>query len=95
MRVPIGLLSSHAFLDNNGPNSRAMHTQRVREFDLPALSITGAKDALMSDAFVAEFGRAYKGPLKSVRYATGSHGLRENKDRVAQDVRTWLEETFK
>lgn len=95
LRQMINLLTAKAFLDNNGPKSRAMHTQRVSEFTLPGLSITGAKDPLMAESFVEEFGRAYKGPLKAIRYANGSHGLRENKDRVAQDVREWLDKTYR
>ena len=95
LRTMIGLLTAKAFLDNNGPDSRAMHTQRVREFTLPGLSITGAKDPLMAESFVEEFGRAYRGPLTALRYPNGSHGLRENKDRVGQDVRDWLDKTYR
>ena len=57
--------------------------------------ITGAKDPLMSADFVAEFARAYRGPLAQVRYDNGSHGLRENKDRVILDTAAWLKKTFK
>ena len=94
MRQIIGLMTAQAWLDNNGPDTRGVHTQRVTEFDRPALSITGAKDALMTDDFVAEFNRAYRGKLTAIRYAEGSHGLRENKGRVAEDVAAWLKATF-
>jgi hypothetical protein len=56
--------------------------------------ITGAKDPLMDEAFVAQFAKVYKGPLTQVRYPNGTHGLRENKDRVAIDTAAWLEKTF-
>ncbi|WP_230206764.1 alpha/beta hydrolase [Novosphingobium sp. Gsoil 351] len=94
MEDTIGLLTTHAFIDNNAPGARTMHTQRVREFVLPGFMITGAKDPLMDEAFVAAFAKAYRGPLAQVRYADGTHGLRENKDRVASDTAHWLAQTF-
>jgi pimeloyl-ACP methyl ester carboxylesterase len=95
MRQIIGLMTAQAWLDNNGPDSRGVHTQRVTEFDRPALSITGAKDALMTEDFVAAFNAAYRGKLTAIRYPDGSHGLRENKGRVADDVAAWLKATFR
>ncbi len=95
MRQIIGLLTAQAWLDNNGPDTRGMHTLRVTEFDRPALSITGAKDALMTDDFVARFNGAYRGRLTAIRYPDGSHGLRESKGRVADDVDAWLKATFR
>ena len=94
MDETIGLLTAHAFMDNNAPESRTIHTQRVREYNLPGLMITGAKDPLMSDAFVAEFAKAYRGPIASVRLENGSHGLRENKDKAMQATADWLGKTF-
>lgn len=94
MDQAIGLMSVRAFLDNNGPDARTVHTARVREFDLPGISFTGAKDPLMSPDFVAEFSKAYKGKLDTVRYDNGSHGMRENKDRLIDDMSAWLARTF-
>jgi len=94
MDVAIGLMSARAFLDNNGPDARTVHTARVREFDLPGISFTGAKDPLMSPDFVEAFGKAYKGKLDAVRYDNGSHGMRENKDRLIADMAAWLARTF-
>jgi pimeloyl-ACP methyl ester carboxylesterase len=94
MEDVVGLLTTHAFMDNNAPGARTMHTQRVQEFSLPGFMITGAKDPLMDEAFVAQFAKVYKGPLTQVRYPNGTHGLRENKDRVAIDTAAWLEKTF-
>jgi pimeloyl-ACP methyl ester carboxylesterase len=94
MDVAIGLMSARAFLDNNAPEARTVHTARVREFDLPGLSITGARDPLMTDDFVRAFGAAYRGKLTAIHYADGSHGFRENKDRLADDVAGWLTRTF-
>ena len=91
----IGLMSAQAWLDNNGPDTRGLHTQRITEFTLPGLSITGEKDELMTPEFVAEFQRKYRGPLTQRRYANGSHGLRENKGRTADDVDAWMKATFR
>jgi pimeloyl-ACP methyl ester carboxylesterase len=95
MDVAIGLMSARAFLDNNGPDARTVHTARVREFDLPGLSITGAKDPLMTEDFVRDFSAAYRGKLDTIRYSDGSHGFRENKDRLVGDVTAWLGRTFR
>lgn len=94
MDVAIGLMSARAFLDNNGPDARTVHTVAVREFDLPGLSITGAKDPLMSEDFVRDFSAAYRGKLDTIRYPDGSHGFRENKDRIVGDMAAWLKRTF-
>ena len=94
MRQVIGLMTAQAWLDNNGPDARTMHTLRVREFDRPGLSITGAKDPLMSPDFVADFRRNYRGKLAEIRYPDGSHGLRESKPQLGNDVAEWLRATF-
>jgi pimeloyl-ACP methyl ester carboxylesterase len=94
MDVAIGLMSARAFLDNNGPDARTVHTAAVRAFDLPGLSITGAKDPLMSEDFVSAFSAAYRGKLDTIRYPNGSHGFRENKDRIVGDIADWLKRTF-
>lgn len=94
MDVAIGLMSARAFLDNNGPDAGTMHTTKVGLFDLPGISFTGAKDPLMSPDFVAEFSKAYKGKLETVRYENGSHGMRENKNRLIDDMVAWLRKTF-
>ena len=94
MDVAIGLMSARAFLDNNGPDARTVHTAAVRKFDLPGISFTGVHDALMTQDFVDAFGAAYRGKLTSVRYENGSHGMRENKNRLIADMAAWLRLTF-
>ncbi len=94
MDVAIGLMSVRAFLDNNGPDARTVHTAAVRKFDLPGISFTGVHDPLMSQDFVDAFGAAYRGKLTSVRYENGSHGMRENKNRLIDDMAAWLRRTF-
>ncbi len=94
MEATIGLLTAHAYMDNNAPDARTIHTQRVREYNLPGLMITGGRDPLMSTDFVEEFAHAYRGPLTQQRYDNGTHGLRENKDRAMADTAAWLRATF-
>lgn len=94
MDVAIGLMSARAFLDNNGPDAGTVHTAKVAMFDLPGISFTGGHDPLMSPDFVAAFGKAYKGKLEAVRYENGSHGFRENKNRIVADMAAWLARTF-
>lgn len=95
MEVAIGFMSARAFLDNNGPDADTMHTTKVALFDLPGISFTGAKDPLMTPDFVEAFGKAYMGKLATVRYDNGSHGFRENKDRLIVDMAAWLRKTFR
>ena len=94
MDQAIGLMSVRAFLDNNGPDAGTVHTAKVRLFELPGVSFTGARDPLMSPDFVAEFSKAYRGKLTTMRYDNGSHGMRENKNRLIADMAAWLRRTF-
>ena len=94
MDVAIGLMSARAFLDNNSPDAGTVHTAKVAMFDLPGISFTGAQDPLMTPDFVAAFSKAYRGKLETVRYDNGSHGMRENKDRLIADMAAWLRKTF-
>lgn len=92
-RTSITMLASQ-FLEYWGPDSRAMHTERVREFDRPSLSIAGTKDGLMNKDFIKTFTRAHKGAADAIWIEGGSHGLRESKDRVLADIVSWTEENF-
>ena len=87
-------MSARAFLDNNGPDAGTVHTAKVGMFDLPGISFTGARDPLMTPDFVEAFSKAYKGKLDTVRYENGSHGMRENKNRLIADMVNWLRRTF-
>lgn len=94
MDVVIGLLTAHAYLDNNAPGARTMHSERVREFSLPGLIMVGGKDALMADPFPADFKAAYRGPSTLIRYPEAGHGFREVKDRLADDFAAWIARTY-
>jgi len=88
------IMLADQFLEYWGPESRAVHTERVREFDRPSLSIAGTDDLLMSEAFIDEFEAATAGPDKIIWYDGGSHGLRESKDRVLKDIVNWTQANF-
>lgn len=93
LRTDVVMLADQ-FLDYWGPDSRAEHTERVKEFKRPSLSIAGRKDLLMTEDFIKRFTRAHRGKAEAVWYENGSHGLRESKDRVASDIIAWTERTF-
>jgi pimeloyl-ACP methyl ester carboxylesterase len=84
------------WLDTSGPDSRATHTDRIKEFDTPMLVIAGAKDPLMNrdPKFVETFAKNHPGPSQIDWLANGSHGMKESKDRVAADIATWTHKTF-
>lgn len=92
--VSATLTLARTFMEYHGPDTRAYHTQRVTEFARPSLSIAGRQDLLMTDAFLEQFLSAHAGEAQVVWYENGSHGLRESKDRVLQDVVTWTKATF-
>jgi acetyl esterase/lipase len=91
----MGLQTLNLWWDYNRPDTRNLHTERVKQFDLPALSILGTGDALFTDGkFMEAFREAYRGPLEEIEYEGGTHGLRENKHRIVPDVDGWMKRTF-
>lgn len=92
--VSATLTLARTFMEYHGPDTRAYHTQRVAEFARPSLSIAGRQDLLMTDAFIKQFLEAHAGEAQVVWYEDGSHGLRESKDRVLEDVLAWTKATF-
>jgi alpha-beta hydrolase superfamily lysophospholipase len=71
------------------------HPERLAKITVPGLFIIGSEDALFKRPGVrARLEGAYAGKLDSIVYAGGTHGLRENKDRVATDVDAWIRKTF-
>ena len=91
----VGYMTLNLWWDYNRPDTRTLHTERVKQFDLPALSIIGTADSLFTDGkFMARFTQAYKGPLEEIYYEGGTHGLRENKHRIGPDVDAWVRRTF-
>lgn len=91
----IGLLTANGWWDSNGPHSRTMHSDRVKEFSLPGLAIIGRKDSLfIGNDFMQRFEKNYAGKLDVIWYENGSHGLRESKFRLVNDVDEWVRRTF-
>ena len=83
-----------AWLDYWGPESRAVHTARVKEFAVPSLSIAGGRDSLMTKAFINQFTKAHRGRAESLWYDNATHGFRESKNRVSGDIVAWVDRTF-
>lgn len=83
-----------AYLEYRAPDSRAVHTERVAEFDRPSLTIAGQLDGLMSKSFIEEFTSSHIGEAESRWYMQGSHGLRESKPQVLADIVDWTQRTF-
>ena len=92
--VSATLLIAAQFMEYHGPDTRAVHTERVAEFSRPSLSIAGRQDLLMTDEFIDKFVGAHKGDAKVIWYENGSHQLRESKDRVLADMVAWTQDTF-
>lgn len=92
-RTSITMLADQ-FLEYWGPDSRAVHTDRVRDFSRPSLSIAGLDDSLMNEEFIRRFTRAHKGEADVVWYEGGTHSLRESKDRVLADIVAWTKKNL-
>ena len=83
-----------SFLSYWGPNSKAVHTERVAEFEVPILALGGSRDPFMQNAFLIEFTEAAAGPAKYVFYGGPSgaaHSFAGYEGRVVSDILTWLE----
>lgn len=86
-----------SFLSYWGPNSKAVHTARVAEFERPILALGGSRDPFMQDAYLIEFTEAAKGPAKYIFYGGpdgATHAFSGYEDRVVSDVLTWLDLTL-
>lgn len=92
--VSATLQLTRQFMEYHGPNTRGVHTERVKEFTLPGLAIAGRKDALMTEKFIGEFEAAYAGDLKVIWYEDGSHRLTESKEHVTKDILDWVNAQF-
>jgi pimeloyl-ACP methyl ester carboxylesterase len=86
----LGVNTAVSFVELFGSKARTVHSDRVKEFDLPGLAIAGGHDELMSVWFLTKFTTNYKGKLTLVRYPEGTHGFRESKNRLAADTAAWL-----
>lgn len=85
---------ANSFLSYWGPNSKAVHTDRVTEFDRPILALGGSRDPFMQNAYLIEFTEAAAGPAKYVFYGGpngATHSFEGYEDRVTNDILAWLE----
>ncbi|MDG2321037.1 MAG: hypothetical protein P8L79_12330 [Rhodospirillaceae bacterium] len=85
---------ANSFLSYWGPNSKAVHTARVAEFDRPVLALGGSRDPFMQDAFLIEFTEAVQGEAKYVFYGGpdgATHSFAGYEGRVVGDILAWLE----
>jgi hypothetical protein len=83
-----------AFLSYWGPDSLAVHRNRVAEMKIPILAIGGSRDASMQGGWLLQFIKAAGGPSASIFYG-GPNGASASFDgfegRVADDVAGWAE----
>ncbi len=75
------------FLDFRGPDA-LIHTEVIRKIKVPALVFAASEDPLMTQAFIDDFIRKYGGSQKVIWY-TGSHGARESKGLIAENIIKW------
>ncbi len=89
-----GLQSAILVYDSHRPEALS-HPERMAQFSIPGLAIVGAHDYLFSAPMVLDRMRAaYRGKFDLIRYANGTHGLRESKDILATDIDAWIKKTF-
>jgi alpha-beta hydrolase superfamily lysophospholipase len=82
------------FLSYWGPDSLAVHRERVAEMKIPVLAIGGSRDPMMQGAWLLQFIRAAGGPGASIFYG-GPNGASGSFDgyeaRVIEDIIGWTE----
>ncbi len=86
-----------AFLSYWGPKSRAMHTQSIKQVNLPILALGGSRDPLMQGAFLIEFTQAAGPKAKYIFYGGpggAPHSFEGFETRVTDDILAWLGQTF-
>ncbi len=86
-----------AFLSYWGPKSRALHTQLVKQVNLPILALGGSRDPLMQGAFLIEFTQA-AGPKAKYIFYGGPGGAPSSfegfETRVTDDILAWIAQTL-
>ncbi|WP_336951535.1 alpha/beta fold hydrolase [Sphingobium aromaticivastans] len=90
----LGVATATSWYDLYGAKARTVHSERVKEFNLPAIAFAGGKDPIQADWFLDRFTKGYRGKLELKRYPEGTHGFRESKDRLVGEAVDWLRRTF-
>jgi pimeloyl-ACP methyl ester carboxylesterase len=83
-----------AFLSYWGPNSRAVHRDRIAEVKVPVLALGGSRDPQMQGAWLLQFIKAAGGPAVAIFYGgpTGATASFEGfENRVTDDLVGWAE----
>lgn len=81
-----------SFLSYWGPNSKAVHTARVADIDVPILALGGSRDPFMQNAYLIKFTEAAKGRARYVFYGGpqgAAYSFEGYEDRVAADILSW------
>ncbi len=86
-----------AFLSYWGPKSHALHTQLIKQVNLPILALGGSRDPLMQGAFLIEFTQA-AGPKAKYIFYGGPGGAPSSfegfETRVTDDILAWIAQTL-
>lgn len=84
-----------SFLSYWGPNSKAVHTARVADVEVPILALGGSRDPFMQNAYLIKFTEAAPGRAKYVFYGGpqgAAYSFEGYEDRAAADVISWVEQ---
>ncbi|MCB2107185.1 MAG: alpha/beta hydrolase [Rhodobacteraceae bacterium] len=86
-----------AFLSYWGPNSKAVHTDLIKNVDLPLLALGGSRDPFMQGAYLIKFTEA-AGPKASYIFYGGPDGAPHSFEgferRVTDDILAWIGKTL-
>jgi len=82
-----------SFLSYWGPNSEAVHTQRISEINIPVLALGGSRDPYMQGGFLIEFTEAAGGPAEYIYYGGprgATHSFGGFEDKITSDIISWI-----
>ena len=86
-----------SFLSYWGPNSKAVHVDRLAETNVPILALGGSRDPFMQSAYLITFTQASNGPAKQVFYGGpdgAPYSFEGYEDIVAEDVLVWIKQAI-
>ncbi|MBT7449720.1 MAG: hypothetical protein HN793_02735 [Rhodospirillaceae bacterium] len=87
-----------SFLSYWGPNSKAVHSARIAETDIPVLALGGSRDPFAQSAYLITFTEAAMGPAKYIFYGGpdgAPYSFEGYEGRVADDVLAWTKQTLR
>lgn len=86
-----------SFLSYWGPNSKAVHVDRLAETNIPVLALGGSRDPFMQSAYLITFTQAANGPAKYVFYGGpdgAPYSFEGYEDSAADDVLAWMKQVI-